>query len=384
MVSQNFLYLSVLALSASTAASAELPIVGPHKFDVAISSASLTDNGRLDPFAKDGRSRKVMVSLFTPVANCRHKHLEPYMPPATAAFENDKFAAYGLPNGSFPALKLETCNETKSSPSCSSREKPLPLVLFSGGLATSRLIYSSVLQSVAAAGYLVVSIDHPYDADVVEFPEGTIVKGLELESDADIELALTTRVEDIAFVHRQLGNSSFANSVLPGSERENGRLTWKTAILGHSIGGASAAAAMLAIPSIRGGVNLDGSMFGSVTTSGSLNRPFMLMGHENKTQETDPSWKATWPNLTGWKREFEVKKTAHYSFSDLPLVTDVLGFQGQLPEEAGQLLGTMEGSRVMNLTVSYVTAFLDHVLKGKSDSILDENKNFPEVILRAE
>ncbi|KZM18520.1 uncharacterized protein EKO05_0002330 [Ascochyta rabiei] len=268
MISPKIFCIFLVASQAtSTAANAILPIVGTHNFDIAVSFASLTDTERLDPFAKDGRSRRVMLSLFTPVANCRHKRLEPYMWPATAAFENDKFAAYGLPNGSFSALTLETCNETKP-PGCSSREQYLPLVLFSGSLAISRLIYSGMLQSITAAGYLVVSIGHPYETDFVEFPEGSIVNGVDIESDADVELALTTRVADIAFVHRQMGNSSFVNTVLPGSGLGNGCLTRKTAVLGHSLGGASAAAAMLAIPSIRCGVNLDGSMFGSVVTSG--------------------------------------------------------------------------------------------------------------------
>ncbi|KAF2622749.1 hypothetical protein BU25DRAFT_414999 [Macroventuria anomochaeta] len=325
----------------------------------------------------------MMVSLFTPVVRCRHKHLEPYMPPATAAFQNDKFAAYGLPNGSFSALQLEACNTTTFVPRCSSPEEHPPLVLFSGALGTSRLIYSSMLQSVAAAGYSVVSIDHPYDADFVEFPEGTTVKGADIDSDADIELALATRVRDIAFVHRQLGNQSFVKAVLPDFDRGYGYSARKTAMVGHSLGGAAAAAAVLAISSIRGGVNLDGTMFGSVITSG-LKRPFMLMGHENKTQETDPSWKATWTKLTGWKREFEVEGAAHYSFSDLPLVTEVLGLQENLPQEVGQVLGTIEGCRMLNLTVSYVTAFLDFVLKAKPDGNSNKIANFSEVTLRAE
>jgi pimeloyl-ACP methyl ester carboxylesterase len=263
------------------------------------------------------------------------------------------------------------------------KENSLPIVLFSGALSTSRLVYSSMLQSIAAAGYLVISIDHPYDADIVEFPDGASVKGVDIETDADIELAIATRVQDITFVHRQLSNHSIAKTIAPGLNRGPGGSNLKTAALGHSLGGAAAAAAMLAIPSIRGGVNLDGSMLGPVLQVG-LDRPFMLMGHENKTQETDPSWKAIWPALTGWKREFEVKGTAHYSYSDLPLVTETLGLQELLPEEVGQILGTVKGSRMMNITVSYVTAFLDHVLKGKSDDMLDDSNAFPEVILRDE
>lgn len=304
------------------------------------------------------------------------------MPAATAAFEDEKFGAYGLPNGSFLVLELETCTSKASSPRRSRKEEVFPLILFSGALGTSRLLYSSMLQSIASAGYLVVSLDHPYDADVVEFPGGTMVKGIDISDDA-LEAALATRVDDIAFVHQQLGNQSVSSALIPGYGDGCRKSHTKTAIIGHSLGGAAAAAAMLRLPFIRGGINLDGSLFGSVLSTG-LSRPFLFVGHDNKTQETDPSWKATWPNLTGWKKELEVKGAAHYSFSDLPLITETLSLQGHLPQEVGQQLGNIEGSRMMNLTVSYVTSFLDFVLKNKARGVLFRGTDFPEVIVNAE
>lgn len=368
------LALRVLSLS-SAAYSAQLPVVGPSRFDVATFSTFLTDSDRLDPFAKDGRLRSIVASSYYPVTACHRKHQEPYMSPAIATLQGEKFAAYGLPNGSFASLYLETCNETTKANSCS---MPLPLVLFSGALATSRLLYNSMLQSVAAAGYLVISIDHPYDADFVELPNGTVITATDISTDAEVELAVSTRVEDIDFLYRQLGNTSLSDILFPNYPHRH-RIP-NTAIVGHSLGGAAAAAAMLRIPSLRGGANIDGTMFGPVLTAG-LDRPFMLLGHENKTQETDPSWKTIWPKLTAWKKEFEVKGAAHYSFSDLPLITSVLGLQQQLQPEIGQVLGTLEGHQMMNLTVSYTTAFLDFVLKSGSENLLHEaGRKFPEVI----
>ncbi|KAF2677772.1 PAF acetylhydrolase family protein [Lentithecium fluviatile CBS 122367] len=362
--------------SSLTVSAAVLPVIGTHPFDVATTSTFLTDPERLDLFANDSRARSIMVSSFYPVSACRQNRFMPYMPPATAAFQSEKFAAYGLPNGSFQSLALKTCHASTNSRPCSS--KPLPLVLFSGALGTSRLLYSSMLQSVAAAGYLVLSIDHPYDADVVEFLDGTIITGTDISSDAEVELALVTRTDDIAFLHRQMANSSITEKIFPGQLR--GHDGQKTAVIGHSLGGAAAAAALLQIPSLRGGLNLDGTMFGPVLTAG-LDRPFMLVGHENKTQETDPSWKAVWLNLKGWKKEFEVRGAAHYSFSDLPLVTSILSLQNKLPPGIEQLLGTVEGHRTIEITVAYVTAFLDMVLKSGEDGLLGGgNERFSEVV----
>lgn len=43
-------------------------------------------------------------------------------------------------------------------------------------------------QSLASEGYVVVTIDHPYDADVVEFPDGSYVLAANISSDDDAAL----------------------------------------------------------------------------------------------------------------------------------------------------------------------------------------------------
>jgi pimeloyl-ACP methyl ester carboxylesterase len=376
----NLLYAALSLWLAHVTSAAVLPVLGTPHFDVAITTAALVDNDRLDPYAKDGRARTIVVSSFSPVKSCGKKQMVPYMPPATAGFQDEKYAAYGLPNGTFRSLSLEACEKVDAKHSACSAAS-LPVVLFSGALSTSRLIYNNILQNVAAAGYLVVSIDHPYDSDIVEFPNGTVVTGVDIENDADIALALATRVGDIAFVRQQMANVTVTDMLFPGQMR--GRRAPKTAAVGHSLGGAAVATVMLEDHTISAGLNLDGSMFGEVLTAG-LDRPFMLMGHENKTQETDPSWKAIWPKLAGWKKEFEVKNSAHYSFSDLPLVVSVLGLSDKLPAEVSQVLGTIEGRHTTKIIARYTTSFLDMVFKSGSKRLLTSgDKEFPEVVVAA-
>lgn len=379
MVYRLTLLLALLWSFASLATSrVALPIIGTHSLNVSTMSMPLIDTRRQDPFKNDGRAREIMVSSFFPVSACQREQLEAYMPRITAAYQDDKFAAYGLPNGSFRSLDLQTC---KLSTHCTSSSfDSHPLVVFSGALGTSRMLYNSMLQSIAAAGYLVVSVDHPYDADIVEFPNGTVITGIDI-SDDELQDALNTRTEDIAFLYRQLKRQSVQKKLFPQHRSSDAPL--RTAIIGHSFGGATAATSMEQLPFIRGGLNLDGTMFGSVLKAG-LDRPFMLIGHENKTQETDPSWKAIWPQLKGWKKEIEVKKAAHYSFSDLPLIASALGVQDKLPSEVKLVLGSIEGHRMMSLVVAYVTAFLNMVLKSGSERDLTRaDRLFPEVVLIA-
>ena len=72
--------------------------------------------------------------------------------------------------------------------------------------------------------------------------------------------------------------------------------------------------------------------------------------------------------------------SAHYTFSDLPDIVDVLGFGAALPGEVAQLLGTINGTRAFEIVTVYVRAYFDFVLKGRKSELLDgPSKQFPEV-----
>lgn len=55
-------------------------------------------------------------------------------------------------------------------------------------------------------------------------------------------------------------------------------------MFGHSFGGATTAAAMHADPRIKAGINLDGSLYGPVTTVG-LDQPYLLITAEGREPE---------------------------------------------------------------------------------------------------
>jgi dienelactone hydrolase len=68
-------------------------------------------------------------------------------------------------------------------------------------------------------------------------------------------------------------------------------------MLGQYLGGAAAIIAASQDSRIRGAINWDGTLFGSLPPSG-LYKPIMFMGEANGT---DVSWVAAWPQLKGPK-----------------------------------------------------------------------------------
>ncbi|HSF52484.1 MAG TPA: hypothetical protein VLA71_01975, partial [Algoriphagus sp.] len=85
-----------------------------------------------------------------------------------------------------------------------------PVILFLNGNGTSRSFYTSLVAGLASFGYVVLTIDHPYEAVMTQLANGELVTPIEvyLKDDPDLlkfmENRLDTRVADIQFVLTQM------------------------------------------------------------------------------------------------------------------------------------------------------------------------------------
>ncbi|MCJ1459862.1 hypothetical protein MMC28_010241 [Mycoblastus sanguinarius] len=373
----RFIALSVLSIQAVQAL---ISLPEPSgRLGVVVTTMELVDYTRtLNPFAPDNRPRAIMVSLFHPVEKSASCVIN-YMPPATATFEDNEWIGAGFPNGSFEKLGLHVgCTSDSKHSSSSESTNDYPLVLFSPAQGSSRLLYSSLVESVASTGYTVVTIDHPYDVDVVEYPNGTLVVATDVNNDTDqqldalAEIAIVARALDASFVLDQLTNASIAAQLV--SDAQTGLNVSSVAMFGHSLGGATAALAMVNDSRIVGGVNMDGAFFGSVVTEG-LDRPFMMMGHDGINQSSYPTWAATWPNLRAWKLEVELANSDHYTFSDFPIVIEMLGLSLNETDITALQVTTLNARRSVDIITAYVTQFLGFVLLGKRSEFLESSKS---------
>jgi hypothetical protein len=271
---------------------------------VSLETEMLVDYTRLDPFAPISTHRAVMVSIFEPVpeASCEWTSI-PYMPPTTASYFNANFSAsFGTPPDLFSSISMQICSQKIP------QSTHLPVIVFSHALDFSRLFYNFMAASIASTGnFVVITVDHPYDAAVVEFPSGQTIYATNATGDPTILDLLDVRVQDLGFVLQQLG-SKFGDAAAGG----------------HSFGGASAIASLGSQfdgnRKYRGGLNIDGTLFGSIVSTGTR-KPVLLFGHSGKD---DPTWDAIWPLLTGWKREILLNGSEHNTFTNLPLIAKEL------------------------------------------------------------
>ncbi|KAK4498904.1 hypothetical protein PRZ48_009414 [Zasmidium cellare] len=360
------LFLSLLASALAQNDAAEVLPQPQGRYATDIQTLEVIDYSRPDPYDPNHGPRKLMVSVFTPTVlakDCSHWETYPYTPPLTAELLEPLFETYGWPNSTsyINRLRLPTC--------AGENNDEFPVVLFSHGLTLTRLLSSSQAQAVAAQGFVVITIDQPYDASVIEYPDGTVVKARNwtlAELDGDVQ----TRAQDVSFLVTQLANTS---SPLHRPYEP------KVAMFGHSLGGASSVQAAYDDKRILAALDLDGSPYGFNTTVinastvtftlPTLTAPFLLFNEPSFVNNSGmPDLYAA---FSGWKRHLALENSFHLTFTDLPLLVDTFGLRGSLPDTFEAYSGTIPGLRARDVVSEFVGAFMGKWLKGEESEVLD-------------
>ncbi|MFJ4770237.1 alpha/beta hydrolase family protein [Streptomyces uncialis] len=350
----------------------ELPApTGKHA--VGTSTFQLTDRSRTDHWVPSSGARKLLVSMHYPAREGTGK---PAARPYMSAEESRLLLTRTGVGQLIPAEHADQVAATRTH----ARDRAVPargkhpLVVLSPGFSLPRTSLTLLAEELASRGYVVASVDHPYESEATAYPgQGvlpcTSCRTLEEAGDIRAYAAVSVgRAKDVSFLLDRLTDN---------------RPPWRHArmiddrrigMAGHSIGGNSAAQTMATDPRVRAGVNMDGSFIQEVPATGIGNRPFMLLG-EGHDQAKDEfwSWHSNWPRLDGWKRWLTVDGSHHLSFVDGPALADGIPGAPQNP--------ALPGKRSAEITRGYVTAFFDRHLRGIARPVLDgPTPDNPEVV----
>jgi predicted dienelactone hydrolase len=322
----------------------------------------LVDEDRADPWRPE-RRRELMVSVWYPALPYGER--TPYTTEAVSAAVIES-AHLPVPPDILTTVETHSYDRAPALPGRRS------LVVLSPGAGLSRESLSSLAEDLASRGYVVAGVDHTYEARAIEFPDGRVAPCLlcERENSAVVGAWVTRgRALDIDFVLDEL---------------THGRL-WRhgpivdarhIAVVGHSIGGAAAAAAIVDDPRVDAGVNMDGTFQVDFPETG-MDRPFLMLG--SASHEPGASDGTDWPDnrarlgATGlW---LQIPTASHVSFADQLMFLDQLG----IPRPGG----FVGGARGVEITNAYVGAFLDRHLRGRAAPLLDgPAAEYPEVEFR--
>ncbi|MEV7797135.1 lipase [Streptomyces sp. NPDC087512] len=335
----------------------------------------LSDGSRRDPWVAARPVRELMVQLWYPARAAADLPRAPWM--TGQAAEVFQQTGYLLP-------EYATLPDThaRSGPAADTRGGRRPMILYSHGHGQHRSSSTALVEELASHGYIVVTIDHTYDAGQVEFPGGRIERyampPLTAEDDDPVVLkAVDVRVADTRFVLEELSRRvRDRRHPLPHGLGDILDLS-RTAMFGHSLGGATAASAMAAGSPIAAAANLDGSLFGPVVTKG-LRKPFLLMSED---ADNKPSWPEIWPRLRGWRRHLRLTGTRHFSYTDYEtFMPQVAARLGATDEQLAEFIGPLDGTRSIDIQRRFLLAYFDLHLRGRRAPILKgPSPRYPEV-----
>ncbi|MGW2406002.1 alpha/beta hydrolase family protein [Streptomyces sp. NPDC001739] len=369
----------------------------------------LIDRQRRDPWGggtPGHRYRELMVSVRYPAGAGagRYPRAAQLTPREAAAFDRMNSFSEHVPPGKVAWQATRTAAHTGAPVAALRPGQRLPVVLYSPGAGDPRGFGSTLCDELASRGYVVVTVDHTYEAPAVEFPGGRVARSV---MPAEVVKAKKTgrmtellrkvsavRVADTRFVLDELGRRGDA-SPLPRGLRGVLDLG-AVGMFGQSAGGFTAAQAMHDDRRIRAAANLDGVMGytqrdadpSNPSTVGrdGVDRPLLLMGMDGDTHHTVASWGAVWEHSRGragaWLRDLTLRGSRHATYTDAEtLIPQVARQVGLSRAEVTKMIGSVRPARAVAAQRAYVSAFFDRWLRGRGDGgLLDRpSARYPEV-----
>lgn len=347
-----------------------------------------TDAARSNPYAPvAGTKQELAVWLWYPAALTPSDHAAEYLPAywRSALEHHQGFVLSRLLSRDLSRVRSHSWSYADVSP----QEAMYPVVVLRAGGGALSSDYTSIAEDLASHGYVVVSIDAPYRTVVTAFSDGRVLTR-NAQSDFDsmpyavaeksATQAMGVWVEDVKFTLYRLGELN-ANDP---SGRFKGKLDLqRVGIVGHSLGGATAAQFCHDDGQCKAGVDIDGIPFGSVVQE-SLHQPFffILSDHRKESGPEAPFVEGKMESIynklpveTRW--QVMIDGANHFSFSDQMFTKSPVMIKAL--QTAG-VMGVLEKRRGLEIADDCLHTFFDVYLKGAPTGYLTAlASRYPEV-----
>lgn len=244
-----------------------------------------------------------------------------------------------------------------------------PLVVFSPGYGAPRAFYTGLVTAIASRGYVVLALDHPYEAAVTQLADGRVVGPQQAagrsQSDGSGHMAnqIEVRVADIDFILDRAVKSGGLGPKL--SPRVDPR---RIGAIGHSFGGATALLAMERDSRILAAADVDGFLWGAF--SGRPPRgPVLILESDHPDTAGSRAFVARTLEIVGraphGSFRYRIMGTNHFSFTDPPLY---FSRPGQFA--LGRVLGgARSAAETQQATADLLSAFLGESLTGATGDV---------------
>lgn len=267
--------------------------------------------------------------------------------------------------------------------------KRMPIIVFSHGLGTSRLFYTSQILELASHGYCVASLDHTYDVEGTVCPGPYLVQRVAREeSEAEKSIgAVATKpaserlkvwAADLSFIVDRLAELASPRAKGPFKRRLD--LT-RVGVIGHCYGGEAAMLACSRDKRFKAVGNENGWPPATEVAKAGLRQPLMFIwGMESSAVAFLRAKGVDAPTIAKLSKQFhdlqtrilrslktkvyqvELAGQKHMDFSDLPMVGSWVGKKGKD--------AVMELPPRLGVVNQHTVAFFDTVLRNKTSKLL--------------
>ncbi|MDB3868536.1 dienelactone hydrolase family protein [Candidatus Marinimicrobia bacterium] len=244
-----------------------------------------------------------------------------------------------------------------------------PVILFSHGLGGMKAQNTAQVEELVSHGYFVIAPDHPYDANITIFDDGTVadyrsgITFLQAKRGKNTELTekdfwdfrlpqINTRTADIQYLLDELENRQNSEE-MPWVKIDLNRI----GIFGHSYGGATSVMVSHIDNRIDACIALDGwnvPIPQDVIEDG-LSVPFLYIGRpEWDTALNYEKLDTLIARSSTFAEKLILQGTTHFDYSDTPHFSPMakrLGLSGRLTSE--EILDTLNG-RIISFFDDYV------------------------------
>ena len=383
--------LAIAALLAGLWMEHQTPITLPQPtgpFAVGRAIYDWTDDVTLDTLAPvPGNKRELLVWMWYPAADGQSAAADYAPAPLRAAIENGSGALLSrFLTRDLSKVRAHSLRNADVSP----QQQSYPVAIFRAGASLEVRYYTTLAEDLASHGYVVVGLDAPYRTGVVAFPDGRVIarrpennpelfSGEELTHLATKLLAAGTG--DMAFVLDRLQQLNVADP----TGKFTGRFDLTcVGVFGHSFGGAQAAQFCSQDSRCKAGIDIDGSLHGSVLQTG-IHKPFffLLSGEGDfssaaEVRQIQADIQSVYKRLPADSRlRISIRGANHFTFTDDGALLKSHILRGVL--RAFGKLG-IDGPRQLAITAHCVHTFFDAYLKGPSvSSIKIASPLYPEI-----
>jgi len=213
---------------------------------------SLSDANYLDPYSSNGSARELMVRFWYPAASSGTCTPAEYTSPEVWSYVGELLGV------TLPRVSTHSCQNAEVSKGVH------PVVVLTHGFTGTFTDYTYLAEDLASRGYVVVSVNHTYEATATELSDGRLEKSVYgsylnryTKYDVDsVAQALTVRLQDLRFVLEQLTALNRA----PGGPFLGRLDVTQLALVGHSLGGLTTLQALALEPRFKAGIVLDGAV----------------------------------------------------------------------------------------------------------------------------